>query len=121
MVSIEDVKKLEIKVAKVLDVNLHPGADRLYVVKISLGAVESKDETTGEIVSTPEVREIVAGIRPYYTPEELVGKQVIVLINLEPAIIRGVQSNGMLLAVKDGDKLSVLTVDRPIKDGSRIS
>ena len=121
MVSIEDFKKLEIKVAKVLEVNPHPNADRLYVLKVILGTLESKDETTGEIVSTPEVREIVAGIRPYYTPEELVGKQVIVLVNLEPATIRGVQSNGMLLATKDNDKLSVLTVDHPIKEGSAIS
>src|SRR5450759_513441 len=96
MVSIEDFKKLEIKVAKVLEVNLHPGADRLYILKVVLDALESKDETTGEIVNTPEVRDIVAGIRPYYTPEELVGKQVSVLTNLEPATIRGVQSNEML-------------------------
>ncbi|MFH2069397.1 MAG: methionine--tRNA ligase subunit beta [Candidatus Omnitrophota bacterium] len=121
MVSIEDFKKLKIKVAKVLEVNSHPGADRLYVLKIFLGNIECKDETTGEIVCTPQTREIVAGIRPYYTPEELVGKQVIVLVNLEPATIRGVQSNGMLLAVKDGDKLAILTVDRPIKEGNLIS
>jgi len=121
MVSIEDFKKLEIRVAKVLEVNPHPNADRLYVLKTALGVVESKNETTGETISTPEVREIVAGIRPYYQPEELVGKQVIVLVNLEPATIRGVQSNGMVLAVKDGDKLSILTVDRPITEGSTIS
>ncbi len=121
MVSIEDFKKLEIKVAKVLEVNLHPGADRLYVVKVTLGVKDSKDEVIGEITSAEETREIVAGIRPYYTPEELVGKQVIILVNLEPAIIRGIQSNGMLLAVKDGDKLAILTVDRPTKEGSVIS
>ena len=121
MVSIEDFKKLEIKVAKILEVNLHPGADRLYVLKVVLGILESRDETTGEIVNTPEVRGIVAGIRPYYMPEELIGKQVIVLTNLEPATIRGVQSNGMLLATKDGVGLSILTVDRPIKEGSVIS
>ena len=121
MVSIEDFKKLEIKVAKVLEVNPHPGADRLYVLKVFLGNIECNDEATGEIVCTPQVREIVAGIRPYYTPEELVGKQVVVLINLEPATIRGVQSNGMLLAVKDNDKLSILTVDRPTKEGGIIS
>ena len=121
MVSIEDFKKLEIKVAKVLEVTPHPGAGRLYVLKIFLGNIECKDETTGEIVCTPQVREIVAGIRPYYAPEELVGKEVIVLVNLEPATIRGVQSNGMLLATKDGDNLSILTTDRPTKEGSRVS
>ena len=121
MVSIEDFRKLEIKAAKVLEVNLHPCADRLYVLKVLLGTLESKNETTGEVISTPEVREIVAGIRPYYTPEELIGKQVIILTNLESATIRGVQSNGMLLATKDGDNLSILTLDRPIKEGSVIS
>ena len=92
MVSIEDFKKLEIKVAKVLEVNPHPSADRLYVLKIFLGNVECKDEASGEIVCTPQIREIVAGIRPYYTPEELVGKQVVVLANLEPATIRTVKA-----------------------------
>ncbi|MFA5393512.1 MAG: methionine--tRNA ligase subunit beta [Candidatus Ratteibacteria bacterium] len=121
MVSIEDFKKLEIKVAKVLEVNPHPNADRLYVLKIFLGDIECKDEATGEIVCTPQTREVVAGIRPYYTPEELIGKQVIILVNLEPAIIRGVQSNGMLLATKVDGNLSVLTLDRPIKEGSVIS
>ena len=79
MVSIEDFRKLEINVAKILEVNLHPGADRLYLLKIALGAAESKNEATGEVISTPEVREIVAGIRPYYTPEELVGKQALAI------------------------------------------
>ena len=121
MVSISDFKKLEIKVAKVLEVNPHPNADRLYVMKVALGVVESKNEATGEITSTEETREIVAGIRPYYQPEELVGKQVIVLVNLEPATIRGVQSNGMDLAAKDSNNLSILTLDRSITEGSPIS
>ena len=121
MITLDDFRKIELKVAKILEVTPHPSADRLYVLKVDLGLVEKKDEVTGEITSAPEIRELVAGIRLYYQPEELVGKQVIVLVNLQPATIRGIASNGMLLATKNGDQLAVLTLDRPIPEGSPVS
>ncbi|MFH0796108.1 MAG: hypothetical protein V2A65_03515 [Candidatus Omnitrophota bacterium] len=107
MISFEDFKKLELKVGKILEVNLHPSADRLYIVKVDLG--------------NSDVRELVAGIRPYYAPEELINKQVIIVANLEPATIRGITSNGMLLAAKDDTTLAILTIDRPVKEGSPVS
>lgn len=106
MITIDDFKKLEIAVAKILEVNDHPNADRLYVVKVDLG-----DET----------RQVVAGIKAFYPKEELIGKYAVILKNLEPAMLRGIESNGMLLASKDGDNLSILTIEKPLKLGSPVS
>ncbi len=63
----------------------------------------------------------MAGIAKHYDPEDLIGKQIIIVYNLKPAVIRGVQSNGMLLAAKDSEVLGVLSPDRKVKNGSKIS
>ena len=106
-VSIEDFRKLEFRVAQVLSVEPVPKADKLYKLALDLGY---------------ERREIVSGIREAYTPEELVGKRIIVICNLKPAKIRGVVSHGMLLAAEahDGKDLALLTVDREMDLGARI-
>ena len=106
MVTIDEFRKLEIVTAKVLDAQDHPNADKLYVLQIDIG---------------DEKRQIVAGIRDFYTKEEMVGRMVVVIKNLQPAVIRGVESNGMMLATKDGQTLSVLTTERDVKIGSPIS
>ncbi|MCD6246978.1 MAG: methionine--tRNA ligase subunit beta [Candidatus Diapherotrites archaeon] len=86
MISFADFKKVELKVAKILEVEDISGKDKLYKIKIDLGN---------------EQRQIVAGIKPFYTKDELTGKNVIVVANLEPAVIAGVKSEAMLLAAKD--------------------
>jgi len=106
-ITLADFKKLELVTAKILDVKDHPGADRLIVLSID----------TGE--ESP--RQIVAGIKLAYGKEELVGRTIIVIKNLEPAEIRGVKSQGMLLAAKNGGVLSMLGVDRELPCGSPIS
>ncbi len=106
MINIEDFKKVEMIVAKVLEVADHPNADKLYVVQVDTGI---------------EKRQVVAGIKNFYTKEELVGKEVILVNNLEPAILRGVESKGMLLAVKDDTTLALLTPHKEVKLGSRVS
>lgn len=106
MVKFEDFKKLNIKIAKIVKVEDHPNADKLYVVTVSTGEAE---------------KSIVAGIRQYYKPEELVGKSIVLVDNLEPANIRGVTSNGMLLAAKDENALAILVPDREITPGSPVS
>jgi methionine--tRNA ligase beta chain len=63
----------------------------------------------------------VAGIAEQYTPEEMVGKKIVVVTNLKPAKIRGVESKGMLLAAKDGKTMSLVVLDKEVKDGSEIS
>ena len=103
MVTIEDFKKLELKVAQIKEVSEHPDADRLYVIILDLG-----DKT----------KQVVAGIRSSYSKEELVGKQVVVVDNLEPAVLRGVESQGMILAASDETGIVVVTPEKKIKLGS---
>lgn len=97
LASIDDLKKFRIVVAQIKEASLHPNADKLYVLKINIGTEE---------------RQIVAGIKRSYTPEQLIGKRIVVIANLQPAIIRGVESRGMLLAASDDVGVSVLTPDR---------
>lgn len=107
-VSIDDFKKIELRVAKVVSVDAIPGADKLYKLTLDLGY---------------ERRVIVSGIKEYYSPQDLIGKKIIVICNLKPAKLRGVVSNGMLLAAEspDGSKLALLTVDNDdIPLGSRV-
>jgi len=103
MATIEDFKKLELKVAQIKEVSEHPNADRLYVITLDLG-----DKT----------KQVVAGIRGSYQKEDLVGKQVVLVDNLEPAILRGVESQGMILAASDENGLSIVTPLREMKLGS---
>lgn len=105
MVSYKEFQALDLRTAAILDAKLHPDADRLYVLDIQLGE---------------ERKQIVAGIRLHYQIEELIGKTVIVVNNLEPAVIRGVQSNGMLLAVNDGERIVVITPDRQVSSGAQV-
>ena len=105
-VSFKDWQNLDIRVAEILDVQDHPNADKLYVIKINLGEEE---------------RTIVAGIKGSYTKEELKGKKIIVFTNLEPAKLRGIKSEGMLLAASEDEKVVLLTVDKDISPGSKIS
>ncbi|MDD5431679.1 MAG: methionine--tRNA ligase subunit beta [Candidatus Omnitrophica bacterium] len=103
MASIEDFRKLELKVAEIKEVNEHPNADKLYVITLDLG-----DRT----------KQVVAGIRLSYQKEDLIGKQVIVVDNLDPAVLRGVESQGMLLAATDETGIVVISPERKVKLGS---
>lgn len=106
-VGVEEFRKIELRTARVLGVEPVPNANKLYKLELDLGY---------------ERRTIVSGIREFYQPHELVGRDIIVICNLKPAKLRGVVSNGMLLAAEspDGKELALLTLDRPIMPGSRI-
>jgi len=106
MISFEEFKKMELAVATIKEATDHPDADKLYVLKV--------------LLSGDEERQLVAGIKPYYSKEELEGKQVVVVVNMEPAVIRGVESNGMLLAAQDEEGIAVLTIDRKVVNGAKI-
>jgi len=106
MATLADFQKIELRVATVKSAELHPNADRLLVLKIDVGGEE---------------RQIVAGIRASYDPQTLVGKQVVVVANLEPAMLRGIESQGMLLAAHDQDRVVVVTVDAAVAAGSKVS
>ena len=105
LISIEDFAKVEIKVGKVLESKLVEGADKLLVSKIKVG---------------DEVKQIVSGIAKFYPPEEFVGKSVAVVTNLKPVKLRGVLSEGMILAASDKKNLSLITLDKEISDGTTI-
>ncbi|WAM33997.1 methionine--tRNA ligase [Caldicellulosiruptor morganii] len=104
-ISIEDFAKIELKVAKVLEAEKIEGADKLLKLIVDLG---------------DEKRQIVAGIAKHYSPEELVGKKIVVVANLKPAKLRGVESQGMLLAASIGDELCIISPEKDIKEGARV-
>lgn len=105
MISHTEFQRLDLRTAEILEVKPHPNADRLYVLDIRVGE---------------ERKQIVAGIRLHYKTEELVGRIVIVVNNLEPATIRGIESNGMLLAVNDGEQVVLITPDRQVTSGAQV-
>ncbi len=103
MASIEDFRKLEFRIAEIKKVEPHPNADRLWLISVQAG---------------PEQKQIVAGIKQHYTAEQLVGKKVVLVANLEPAVIRGVESQGMLLAASVDDQLAILVPEKDIPSGA---
>lgn len=105
LIGIDDFAKVELKTGVVTACEPHPDADKLLVLQIDLG-----DET----------RQIVSGISAHYTPEEMTGKTVVVCTNLKPVKLRGVMSNGMILASENGGVLSVLTPDKAMPAGSKV-
>ncbi len=104
-ISIQDFSEIHLRVAEITAVEEHPDADKLLVLKIDAGDGE---------------KQLVAGIKNHYSAEELVGKKIIVVNNLTPAVLRGVESQGMLLAAKDGDKVVLLTPEKDVESGSRV-
>ena len=106
MISIDDFRKVELKIATVKSAEPHPNADKLMVLQIDLGA---------------EQRQICAGIREHYSPGELIGKQVVVVANLETAKLRGLESQGMLLAASDKGRVIILTPEKSVIAGAKVS
>ena len=108
-IKFSDWQKLDLRTAKILKVESVEGADKLYRLEIDLGKVYGR-------------RTLVAGLKPYYNPEQLKNKICIIFTNLEPKKIRGVESQGMLLAAVSGDesKVCLLQPDSDIELGSRI-
>ena len=105
MITIEDFKKLELRVAEIIHAALHPQADRLLVLQVRVGEEE---------------RTVVAGIRRHYSESELIGKKVVLVANLEPAQIRGITSQGMLLAASTDEALTLVVPERDIQTGAQI-
>lgn len=102
-ISLEDFQKVELRVALVKEARRHPSADRLLVLTLDLGREE---------------RTVVSGIAKWYTPEALVGKKVVLVANLKPAKLRGIESQGMILAAGEGEALALVTVEGDIPPGA---
>ena len=107
MISIDDFAQIDLRVAEIIAVEPHPNADRLLILKIDAG-----DGIEG--------RQLVAGIKAHYSPEELVGKKVVIVNNLEPVVLRGVESQGMVLAASDGERVILLSTEKDAAPGSKI-
>ena len=105
-ISIDDFRKIELKVATIKSAEAHPNADKLIVLQVDLGG---------------EQRQICAGIRNHYTAEELVGKQIVVVANLETAKLRGLESQGMLLAASDEGRVIIMTPEKTVLPGAKVS
>ena len=107
LASLADFQKLQLRTAQIVEARPHPKADRLVIMQIQVGE---------------KSRQIVAGLRPFYTPEQLTGRGIIVVDNLAPARLRGELSEGMLLAVRlpEGG-LRLLTTDGPAPTGLEVS
>jgi methionyl-tRNA synthetase len=104
-ITIDDFAKLDLRAAKVLEAEKVEGSDKLLKLKVELGN---------------ETRQVVSGIAKHYAPETLVGKTVILVANLKPARLKGIESQGMILAALDGDSLVVATLDGPVSSGSQV-
>ncbi len=105
-ISMAEFQKMKLKVARVKTAVNHPNADKLIVLTIDTGGTD---------------RQIVAGIRGHYAAEELVGRLIVVVENMEPAVIRGVKSEGMLLAARDGARVVLVTPEKEVNPGAGIS
>ncbi len=103
MATIDDFRKLELRIGQIKEVNDHPNADKLLVLIVDLGDRQ---------------KQVVAGIKNFYAKEELVGKQVVLVDNLDPVILRGVESQGMILAGSDENILALISPEKGLKPGS---
>jgi methionyl-tRNA synthetase len=106
MISIDEFRNIDLKVATIKSAEPHPNADKLMVLQIDLGG---------------EQRQILAGIRNHYTPEDLIGRQIVVVANLETAKLRGMESQGMLLAASDEGRVVILSPEKPVQAGAKVS
>lgn len=104
-ISIDELDKIDLRVGQILTAQKVEGADKLYKLSVDLGC---------------EKRTIVSGLVKYYTTDELIGKKIVVVANLKPAKLRGIESNGMLLAAGDNDIVKLLSLDGDIPNGSKI-
>ncbi|ADD01426.1 methionyl-tRNA synthetase [Thermoanaerobacter italicus Ab9] len=105
-ITIEEFAKIQLRVAEILEAERVEGSDKLIKMKLRVGE---------------EIRQIVGGIGRHYASEELVGKKIIIVYNLEPKKLMGMESQGMLLAASIEGKMSLLTVDKDIESGAKIS
>lgn len=109
MINIDDFKKVELKVGRVLSAEPVEGSEKLLKLQVDCGESD-----------LPAGRQVLAGIAKHYQPGELVGRQVVIIANLEPRSMMGLESNGMVLAGGNGELVSLLTPDKVLPPGSGV-
>lgn len=107
-ISYDDFTKLDLRIGKIIKVEDHPNANRLLVLTVSFGE---------------EKRTIVAGLKEHYEKKQLEGKKAVFILNLEPRMLKGIESNGMILAAsaENKSKVVILEPEKDLPEGSRIS
>jgi len=104
-INFEEFQKIDLRVGKIIEAEKIEGTDKLLKLKVDLGEEE---------------RQLVAGIAKFYQPEDLIGKEIVVVANLEPKILRGIESQGMLLAADVEGKPVLLKPDQEVPPGTKI-
>ena len=112
MISFDDFQKLDIRIGTIIEAEKVEGADKLLKLTVDLGP----SNTSGQ----PELRILVAGIAEDYKPEDVIGKQIPILTNLEPKKLRGIESQGMILAIDIDGKATLIHPDKDVPNGSKI-
>jgi methionyl-tRNA synthetase len=107
LIEFSDFTKVDLRVAQIVEAEDVVKSNKLLKLQLDVGELGK--------------RQIVAGIKKHYSPEDLIGKKIVIVANLKPAKLMGIESQGMLLAAKNEEKLTVLTVDRDIEPGLRVS
>lgn len=105
MINFEDFQKVDLRVGKIIEVERVKDSEKLLKLQVDLGA---------------EKRQLVAGIAQFYQPEDLIGREIVVVVNLEPRTLKGVESQGMLLAADDEGKPVLLKPDEEVSPGTKI-
>lgn len=105
MINFEEFQKVDLRVAKIIKAEKVEGSEKLLKLQIDLG---------------DEKRQIIAGIQQFYKPEELVGREIVIVANLEPRVLMGLESNGMLLAANVNGKPVLLALDKEVPPGTEI-
>ncbi len=132
--NIDDFKKLEIKIGKILSAEKVEGSSKLLKLEVDFGfAAESFSEEKpvfaesfgdalgrSPIGEAREKRQIVSGIAEFYQPTDIIGKEAAFVTNLEPKTIMGIESNGMILAVRSGENLAIIGPDKDVLPGSLV-
>jgi len=105
-ITLDEFKQSDIRVGTVVSAERVPDADKLLRLEVDFGE--------------ERLRQIISGIAEYIDPKEIIGRQLLFIVNLEPRIIRGLASNGMLLATGEGDSFTLLVPSKPVPPGSRL-
>ncbi len=111
MISFDEFKKVELRVGKVVTAERVEGSEKLLKLQVDIGEKDAAD--------LPAVRQILAGVGKVYAPEEMVGREIVIAANLEPRMMMGLESQGMLLAADDGSPV-LLRPDREVPPGSEV-
>ncbi len=125
-ISIDDFAKVEIKLGTVLEVSVVEGADKLYKLIVDFGIKRPEerdnlpDQSPDDVRGEKEIRQILSAIREYVKEEELLGKQFPFITNLAPRMIRGLESNGMILAGSDSETFTLLSPTKVLHNGTRL-